>query len=154
MSAYRGVKDLQRKRTSEEEGLSGSASTSDLATKMSKLKALSDADKELMETLQKKIEEQRRELEKRTITITTLQRNFENLSSIAAAERNELAGARQRALHHTRGHVLTHPSPLPLPSGAYPCPRRVRSQRSVRAGRTREPSASGFRPRSRSLRRP
>ena len=69
-------------------------SSSDLNAKLSKLRALSDADKQLIATLQGKIDEQKKELDNRTTTISAIQRNFENLSSVAAAERKELAALR------------------------------------------------------------
>ena len=55
--------------------------------KMSKLKALSDADKDLINTLQQRIDEQRVELESRANMVEAIQRNFETLSSIAVKER-------------------------------------------------------------------
>ena len=69
-------------------------SSSDLSAKLAKLKALSDADKQLIVTLQTKMDEQKKELENRTTTIGAIQRNFENLSNVAVAERKELAALR------------------------------------------------------------
>ena len=71
-------------------GHANQQSSADLAAKLSKLKQLSDADKQLIATLQAKLEEQKRELDNRTVTIGAIQRNFENLSTVAAAERAEL----------------------------------------------------------------
>ena len=62
--------------------------------KMSKLRALSDADKDLITTLQQRIDEQKSELESRTAMVEAVQRNFENLSNMAVREREELARLR------------------------------------------------------------
>ena len=43
----------------------------DLSAKLAKLKALSDADKQLITTLQAKVEEQKKELDNRTVAIFT-----------------------------------------------------------------------------------
>ena len=43
----------------------------------------------LVMEMQKKIEEQRRELEERNLTVSALQRNFESLSALCRNERNE-----------------------------------------------------------------
>jgi len=69
---------------------SSSESAADLTAKLSKLRALSEADKQLIATLQAKVDEQKKELDNRTVTIGAIQRNFENLSNVAAAERAEL----------------------------------------------------------------
>lgn len=47
-----------------------------------KMKALSEADKQQIEILQKKIEQQRLELADRSEAISSLQRNFESLSDM------------------------------------------------------------------------
>ena len=70
-------------------------SAQDVKAKMTKLRALADVDKKLIATLQGKIEEQRRELDNRTSTIATIQRNFENLSTIAQSDRQELTTLRE-----------------------------------------------------------
>jgi chromosome segregation ATPase len=62
---------------------------------MSKLKSLADADKALISTLQAKIEDHKKELEHRAVTIAAIQRNFENLSSVAHADRQELSALRE-----------------------------------------------------------
>ena len=70
-------------------------SSTDLTAKMSKLKSLADADKALISTLQAKIEDHKKELEHRAVTIAAIQRNFENLSSVAHADRQELSALRE-----------------------------------------------------------
>ena len=90
--AYRGVKDLQTVRKPDEAAL---ASASELVSKISKLKALGDVDKQLISTLQERIHQQKKELENRTMTIGAIQRNFENLSALAIAERKELEKLRE-----------------------------------------------------------
>ena len=70
-------------------------SSTDLTAKMSKLKSLADADKALISTLQAKIEDPKKELEHRAVTIAAIQRNFENLSSVAHADRQELSALRE-----------------------------------------------------------
>ena len=62
--------------------------------KMSKLRALSDADKDLITTLQQRIDEQKSELESRTAMVEAVQRNVENWSNMAVREREELARLR------------------------------------------------------------
>mmetsp|Transcript_31560 Transcript_31560/g.78647 ORF Transcript_31560/g.78647 Transcript_31560/m.78647 type:complete len:509 (+) Transcript_31560:196-1722(+) len=102
--SYRSIKELQQVRSDEV----GTAATvvkadesSELCAKMTKLRMLSDADKQLILQLQLHINSQKAELEKRTVTIAAIQRNFENLSSIASTERAELAALRER---ETRFH--------------------------------------------------
>jgi chromosome segregation ATPase len=45
--------------------------------------------------LQAKIEDHKKELEHRAVTIAAIQRNFENLSSVAHADRQELSALRE-----------------------------------------------------------
>ena len=97
----RNIKDLQKLQKGDDPASAGvalapvsSESVSELASKMSKLRALSDADKQLITTLQERIDQQKKELENRTVTIGTIQRNFENLSAIAVQERKELEALR------------------------------------------------------------
>ena len=74
-----------------------SAEPQQQTAKLSKLKALSDADKDVIASLQTKIKEQQNELDNRTTTINAIQRNFEQLSTIALAERAELQKLREAA---------------------------------------------------------
>ena len=100
---YRSVKELQKQRQGTPPPIDGAAggglaqdASSGLAMKMSKLKALSDADKDLITTLQQRIDEQRVELESRTAMVEAVQRNFENLSNMAVKEREELQRLRSQ----------------------------------------------------------
>eukprot|EP00698_Gefionella_okellyi_P011656 TRINITY_DN3088_c0_g1_i1.p2 TRINITY_DN3088_c0_g1~~TRINITY_DN3088_c0_g1_i1.p2 ORF type:complete len:551 (+),score=159.68 TRINITY_DN3088_c0_g1_i1:27-1655(+) len=63
--------------------------------KLSKLVVLTSADKQTIETLQKKIEQQRLEISERSDGILSVQRNFEDLSAMCKAERKELSAARK-----------------------------------------------------------
>ena len=102
---FRSVKELQQQqrptsgaaaaaRPAVEASSRAQDASGELAMKMSKLRALSDADKDLITTLQQRIDEQKSELESRTAMVEAVQRNFENLSNMAVREREELARLR------------------------------------------------------------
>ena len=91
---FRSVKELQQQRPTVEASSRAQDASGELAMKMSKLRALSDADKDLITTLQQRIDEQKSELESRTAMVEAVQRNFENLSNMAVREREELARLR------------------------------------------------------------
>ena len=91
---FRSVKELQQQRPIVEASSRAQDASGELAMKMSKLRALSDADKDLITTLQQRIDEQKSELESRTAMVEAVQRNFENLSNMAVREREELARLR------------------------------------------------------------
>ena len=91
---FRSVKELQQQRPTVEASSRAQDASSELAMKMSKLRVLSDADKDLITTLQQRIDEQKSELESRTAMVEAVQRNFENLSNMAVREREELARLR------------------------------------------------------------
>eukprot|EP00743_Colponemidia_sp_Colp-15_P008160 GILK01008849.1.p1 GENE.GILK01008849.1~~GILK01008849.1.p1 ORF type:complete len:576 (-),score=155.59 GILK01008849.1:121-1848(-) len=83
--------------------------SADEARKMNKLKALSAHDKELLAVLQQRLEDQKKDLETREFTINAIQRNFENLSAMAQADRQELVSLRkQRQTDSTEIARLNH----------------------------------------------
>ena len=99
MPALDAIRDLRNSRSSLRPASreDPSAEPQQQAAKLSKLKALSDADKDVIASLQTKIKEQQNELDNRTTTINAIQRNFEQLSTIALAERAELQKLREAA---------------------------------------------------------
>ena len=99
MPALDAIRDLRNSRSSLRPASreDPSAEPQQQAAKLSNLKALSDADKDVIASLQTKIKEQQNELDNRTTTINAIQRNFEQLSTIALAERAELQKLREAA---------------------------------------------------------
>ena len=59
-----------------------SADAVDLTSRMNKLMALGEADKALIETLQTRLDEQRKQLEERQAALNSVQRNYEKLSEV------------------------------------------------------------------------
>ena len=100
MPALDAIRDLRNSRSSLRPASreDPSAEPQQQAAKLSKLKALSDADKDVITALQTKIKEQQNELDNRTTTINAIQRNFEQLSTIALAERAERVPQRGRVV--------------------------------------------------------
>eukprot|EP00962_Isochrysis_galbana_P028137 scaffold8867_cov118-Isochrysis_galbana.AAC.7 len=58
------------------------AADADVGVRMSKLKALGEADKALIQRLQERLGAQRIQLEERQATLSSVQRNFEKLSEV------------------------------------------------------------------------
>ena len=78
MPALDAIRDLRNSRSSLRPASreDPSAEPQQQAAKLSKLKALSDADKDVIASLQTKIKEQQNELDNRTTTINAIQRNY------------------------------------------------------------------------------